>query len=343
MPNFLASRISRTSSMRPSSTSLRFGAFWVLIWLNLARCSMSRAVIGSPSTSTTTSCARPTAGTASKPAAATATALHSARIRICNITSCSPSTAGAVPARVFRLSPGPARITSPARINPIKSRQNLERGPDRRQGIRSQGTQAHLNHERIVLFRRRRPIIGVSGQPVQRQQETIVGIADANPRLVERMGVKIVAGRAEQYPVLRQLDRAAAEDALPPEQEAELRLRCVIAVEQLQRPAVEIGAAFRLETLDREGLLVEAAARGERVDRIRLIAPSPHVIDRGLVETAVQAGIGYIVDAGRERIRAEQLIRLAEHHVDGTGPVDLGRVLEADIGAAAAFDTIPTG
>src|SRR5580704_7977058 len=257
--------------------------------MNLARWSMSSAVIGSPSTSTTTSCARPTAGTASKPAAATtatAKALHSARIGICDITSCSPSTAGALPARVFR----PSQPL--ARINRTKSRQNLERGAYRRQGVRSERAQAHLEHKGIVLLRYRRcdrcSGIGVARQPIEREQKAVVGIADANPRLVEFMRIQIVARGAEQNPVLRQLDRGAAEDALAPEQKAEFRLRRIVAVQQLQRPAIEIGAAFRLETLDREGLLVETPARGERVDRIRLIGDACDIVGCGLIETAVQ-------------------------------------------------------
>ena len=54
-------------------------------------------------------------------------------------------------------------------------------------------------------------------------------------------------------------------------QEAELRLRVVVAVEQRAAPAVVIGAGLDLEAAHREALLVEAVARGERVGPVRLI------------------------------------------------------------------------
>ena len=118
----------------------------------------------------------------------------------------------------------------PAPINRTNSRQNLECGPHRAQGIGAERAQAHLQHECVVLHRGRYRGIGVAGKPIHREKEAIVGIADTEPRLIDFFGVKIVTRRAEQNPVLRKLERSAAEDALTAEQEAEFRLRCVIAV-----------------------------------------------------------------------------------------------------------------
>ena len=54
-------------------------------------------------------------------------------------------------------------------------------------------------------------------------------------------------------------------------QEADLRLRVVIAVQQRDRPAVEVRAGFDLEAPHFETALVEAEAGGERVDAVRLV------------------------------------------------------------------------
>ena len=45
----------------------------------------------------------------------------------------------------------------------------------------------------------------------------------------------------------------------------------------------------------------------------------------------------------RERVRAEQLVGLAEQRVDEAAVVELRGVLDADVGAAAAFDAVPAG
>src|ERR1700722_2804161 len=126
--------------------------------------------------------------------------------------------------------PRPDNNKSLATINPTNSRQNLECSPHRTQGIGAERAQAHLHHERVVLHRGRYRSIGVAGEPIDREKEAIVGIADTEPRLIDFFGVKIVARRAEQNPVLRELERSAAKDTLTPEQEAEFRLRGVIAV-----------------------------------------------------------------------------------------------------------------
>ena len=52
-------------------------------------------------------------------------------------------------------------------------------------------------------------------------------------------------------------------------------------------------------------------------------------------------GIGDVGDG--ERVGAEQLIGLAEQHVDEAGAVELRGVLHADIRPAAAFGAVPAG
>ena len=47
--------------------------------------------------------------------------------------------------------------------------------------------------------------------------------------------------------------------------------------------------------------------------------------------------------ADRERVVPEQLVGLAEQDVDVAAAVELGGVLDADVGAAAAFDAVPAG
>jgi hypothetical protein len=118
------------------------------------------------------------------------------RIGTCDITSRSPSSAGAlVP---------PAATMSPIvrHINHTGSRQNLERRPYRARESAPRRAQAELQHERVASDRYRRRI-GVSGEPVQRQNEAVVDIAEAEPGLIELVGENVIAGGAEHDPVLR--------------------------------------------------------------------------------------------------------------------------------------------
>ena len=90
-----------------------------------------------------------------------------------------------------------------------------------------------------------------------------------------------------------------------------------------------------------QGRFVEATLDIEHVGGVRLIGDAIDIIRDRLIETAVKPGIGDVADG--VRVQAEDLIRLPEQHVEGTGLVDLGGVFETGIGATAAFDAVPAG
>src|SRR5215813_7088837 len=163
--------------------------------------------------------------------------------------------------------------------------------------------QAHLQRHRIVGLD-----VAVEGKVaniVQAQHVAIVDIADAHPGLVELAGLDVVAGRGQERPVRGDLVGRLQQDPLPFVEEAELRLGRIVAVQDGQAPAVEIGGRLDLEPLEREVILVKAEARGELVDAVRLILQPRHVVRARGVEAAVEARIGGV--AGREGISAEQL------------------------------------
>ena len=71
--------------------------------------------------------------------------------------------------------------------------------------------------------------IGVVGVIVERQDEAVVDIAEAEPRLVELAGREIVAGAAVYHPILADLEGLRGEDAFAPVQESELGLCGIVA------------------------------------------------------------------------------------------------------------------
>src|ERR1700733_12575590 len=170
--------------------------------------------MGTPSTSTMTSCARATgvmATTAKATSAATTKVLPRARIGIFDIVSCPPLTTG------------PPDFLGCLQLhrNTTDSRQNLERSAHRSQGVGTERAQAELEHNRVVPDLALRRGIGVAGEPVHGQHETVVDIAQTEPALIELIVFDVIAGGAEHDPVLRHLERCAAKNALAARQEAE--------------------------------------------------------------------------------------------------------------------------
>lgn len=210
-----------------------------------------------------------------------------------------------------------------------------------RQSVRPKRAQAELQHDGVISDRSRHCRVGIAAEPIHRQHEAIVDIADAKPRLVEAIALDVIARRAKQNPIGRQLQRCAGKKTFAAREEAEEWLGRIVAIQELQRPALEIGASLDFETLRSEAALVEPAAHGERVNRIRLISDAADVIGNVFVEAAVKPGIGDI-GVGK-RVQPKQLIGLAEHNIERPGSIDLGGVLYADVGAAAAFNAIPAG
>src|SRR5215471_5687349 len=209
------------------------------------------------------------------------------------------------------------------------------------QSVWPKRAQAELQHDSVISDRKRDCRIGITAEPVHRQHEAIVHVADAKPRLVEAIVLDVIACRSEQNPVGGYLQRRTGKEAFAAREEAEERLGRIVTIQKLQRPALEIGASLDFETLWGERALVEPAAHRKRVNRIRLIGGAADVIGDVFVEAAVKPGIGDIgVGKG---VQPKQAIRLAEHDVERPGSIDLSGVLYADIGSAAAFDAIPAG
>src|SRR5262249_14321805 len=136
-----------------------------------------------------------------------------------------------------------------------------------------------------------------------------------------------------------ELHPGGTENALAPIEEAELRLRIIVAVQQRIIPAVILSAPLELEAAEGHVLLVEAVPRGQGEVAERLVRDARCVVGPGRVEAAVETGIRQVTD--RERVRAEQVVGLPEQNVEEAAAVELCGVLRADVGAAAAFHTVP--
>src|SRR6516164_5970815 len=198
--------------------------------MNFSRCAMSRSVIGEPFTSRTICWAR--AGNEivaiiAKMKRAVAKPLHRCRDSTGEITSFFPSR---------RKSVGNA---------------------NRSQRVRPKGAQAELQHDGVISDRKRHRRIGIAAEPVHRQHEAIVDIADAKPRLVEAIIFDVVARRPKQNPISCQFHRSTGKEAFATREEAEERLGRIVAIEKLQRPALEISARLDFEALWGERALVE--------------------------------------------------------------------------------------
>ncbi len=97
--------------------------------------------------------------------------------------------------------------------------------------------------------------------------------------------------------------------------------------------------SLKFGALQREVGFAHAEARGEGEGRVRLVGHACDVVGARGVEAAVEPGIGGARD--RERVLAVELVRLPKQHVDVAAAVELGGVLDAHVGAAAAFGSVP--
>src|SRR5690242_10125550 len=203
--------------------------------MNFSRCAMSRSVIGAPLTRRTICCAR--AGKAivaattrtAIPAASPANCCRNPTLEVTNSSPCHLAKALASPSRPLARSTAVAAITRTSVLRAHRS-----------QGIRPEGAQTKLQHDGVVSDRSRHCRVRITAQPVYRQHEAIVDIADAEPRLVETIVLDIIARRAKQDPIGRQLQRCTSKEAFASREESEERLGRVIAIQELQGPALKI-------------------------------------------------------------------------------------------------------
>jgi hypothetical protein len=141
------------------------------------------------------------------------------------------------------------------------------------------GPQADLEHEGMAKDGRGGGGgIGVGGDVVGGEHEAVVDIAGADDVLVDLVGDQIPAGRALSNPVVGDLDRARDQDALAAGQIAEVGLGGVVAVEEADRPAVEVGAGFGLEALNASRGLVKARPGRDRVGAVRRVAQARDIV-----------------------------------------------------------------
>ncbi len=157
--------------------------------------------------------------------------------------------------------------------------------------------------------------------------------------LVDLARFDIIARGGEHAPVLRELERDLAGDALAALEESDFGLLVVIAVQRHQLPAIESRAAFHLDPADTKRVFVDQEARDDGVDAVGLVGDARHVVRVRLGEPAGDAGVDRVRHC--ERVLAEQLIGLPEQDVDEAGIVELGGVLHAGIQPGAAFDAVP--
>src|ERR1700677_1368070 len=102
--------------------------------------------------------------------------------------------------------------------------------------------------------------VGKGCDVVDPQHEAVVHIAYTDGVLVELVQDEIPTSCSRQHPVRRQLDIGGAENTLPARQESDLGLRSIVAIQQAERKAIEIGPGFSLEALDASCPLVESRA-----------------------------------------------------------------------------------
>src|SRR5690348_6434925 len=169
------------------------------------------------------------------------------------LPSIAPAGQNAVPPAVA------TTTTSEVQCNRSHDRNSVG-GADRSQGVWPQRAQAELQHDGVIADRSRHCRVGITAEPIDRQHEAVVDIADTESRLVEAIVLDIIARRTEQDPISRQLQRRAGQEAFASRKESEKRLGRVVAIEELQRPALEIGASLDLKSLRCERSLVETAA-----------------------------------------------------------------------------------
>src|SRR5712691_4354085 len=305
--------------------------------MSLPRCSISSAVIGSPLTMTTTcwACAM-VAGTDTARTSIAAANSRRARTKKSNVSVIAQLAFSTTTASC----PSPPWPHSAAFMSTLLAAHPAgEAGGALAGDVSTQRAQADLHHERMVD--RHAATISIICNVIQGQDEAVVDISDADLRLAELVGPKVVARRPHQHPVGVELQPRAAEDALAAIQEAERRLGGVVAVHQHGGPAPKIGGRLEFGALQRGIVLIEAETRRVGEGRIGLVGHPCHVIRTGGVEAALQAGIGGCAE--RERVLSEQLVGLSEQDIDVAAAIELGGVLEADIRPAAAFRPVPTG
>src|SRR5262245_616015 len=148
----------------------------------------------------------------------------------------------------------------------------------------AQCSQAHLQQDGMAGLRI--SAVSVVGHVVQRRHKTVVDITDANARLVERVGDKIITYRTQRGPVGGELDRRRGENALAPFQESDLRLRRIAAIEHREPETIKCRAALNLQSLHRKIAFGEAETRYHVVDRIRLVGEPSHVVRARCIKSA---------------------------------------------------------
>src|SRR5581483_415716 len=219
-PQRLPSRTFSLSSISRSSTSGRVMFLRPPPCSSLVRCSMSRAVIGSPPTIATTFWAwtgpladpsRMAATRSPKPPLAKSSILAMAFVLVaCGSCGCASCTAtrpvGAAPDAASLL-PGYARNSG------------TERGRRHSNGIAAQRAKAELHHDGVV--ERRARTIRIVCDIIQGQDEAIVHVADADRGLIDLVGADVVTRRAEDLPVFGEFELAGSEDAFAPVEEPE--------------------------------------------------------------------------------------------------------------------------
>ena len=84
--------------------------------------------------------------------------------------------------------------------------------------------------------------------------------------------------------------------------------------------------------------MIEAEPRRELIGAVGLVGDPRHIIGLAAIQAAVETGIGGGVLG--KRVLAEKAIGLTEQRVDETALVELRGILQAVIGAAAAFDAV---
>src|SRR5215510_3616980 len=201
----------------------------------------------------------------------------------------------------------------------------------------AQRAQTQLQHDCMV--RLHISAICIVRKVVQTQYQAIVDIAETHASLVELSGIDVIAGATEQDPICIELDLSGSQNTLLTIQDADQRLRGVIAVENTATPSVEISPRLEFNPLRRETFVAQTEARSEHVDAVWLIREPRHVVGVCGVKAAVKSGIGRARDG--KGILPKQTIGLTEQGVDGASLVELGSVLKTIVCSSAAFGAIP--
>src|SRR5215203_4893671 len=311
--------------------------------MNLVRCSISRAVIGSPLTTTTKFWAR-----AEFPAAVARQIAAKANVRfranngnmsIIFVFGVSYPPAGSHLRRTTMAGARSMERSGESSCKTGSSNTTTRGGKSLTDHISADCAQAKLEHERVIVGGIR--VVGVLLGIIDGQNNAIVNVSDAETRRAYHLSLKVIHSPTEDLPVRKHLELRAPLHTLARRQESECRLRGIMAVQERRAPTLYIGRSLELSPLQRKVILIEAELRRESEGRVGLVSEPSDIVRDVRIKSAIESRIGRPPDC--ERVLTEQVVRLSEYCIHIAAAVELSSITDASVQAAATLHPVPTG